>query len=113
MLPDGEDPDTYVQKHGPKNFEKLLASSRRLSQVMWETLAKQHPLSLPEGRAALDDACKQTAGKIADATVKAHYFSYSKNNYGRSRERRRLRPKRVRRISSAWRARIIRRRWRR
>jgi len=78
MLPQGEDPDTYVQKHGKASFEKILNGSRRLSQTLWDILAAQHKLNLPEGRAALEHASKQLAEKIADPTVKTHYLSYFK-----------------------------------
>ncbi len=76
MLPAGEDPDSYVTRHGKAGFEKILASSRRLSQVIWETLAPQYHLDLPEGRAALEDACRQLCDKISNQTVRQHYLSY-------------------------------------
>ena len=79
VLPAGEDPDTYIQKNGKASFEKILANARRLSQVLWEALAAQHKLDLPEGRAALENDCRQIAGKIGDETVRAHYASYFKS----------------------------------
>ena len=78
MLPKGEDPDTYVQKNGKGSFEKILVSSRRLSQVLWETMSSQYKVDLPEGRAELENALKQLSDKIADPTVRAHYSSYFK-----------------------------------
>jgi DNA primase len=75
-LPQGEDPDSYVQKQGKANFEKILLSSRRLSQVLWDALAPQYKLDLPEGRAALDDAGKKLSAKISDDTVRQHYLAY-------------------------------------
>lgn len=78
-LPQGEDPDSYVQKQGKAGFEKILLSSRRLSQVLWDALLPQYKLDLPEGRAALDDACQKLAAKITDATVRQHYLSHFRN----------------------------------
>jgi len=78
VLPKGEDPDTYIQKHGKESFEKLLQHSKRLSQVLWETLAPQYKLSLAEGRAGLEGAFKKLANNITDATVKQHFISYFK-----------------------------------
>jgi DNA primase len=75
-LPQGEDPDSYVQKHGKASFEQIVQRARRLSEIQWETLASQFRLNLPEGRAALDDACNKLCQKITDATVKNHYLSY-------------------------------------
>lgn len=76
FLPKGEDPDSYIQANGKASFEKILHGSRRLSQVIWETLRPQFNLDLPEGRAALEDALKKIAGKIEDSTVRQHYQSY-------------------------------------
>jgi DNA primase len=75
-LPAGEDPDSYIQKHGKSSFEKILLGSRRLSQVLWEDLSPQYNSELPEGRAALEDTLKQLAEKIPDNTVRQHYLSY-------------------------------------
>jgi DNA primase len=76
MLPNGEDPDTYVQKYGRTSFEKLIAGSRRLSQIMWENVSPQFNTETPEGRAALEAEFKKLTDAITDATVKAHYSSY-------------------------------------
>lgn len=76
ILPKGEDPDTYIQKNGKGSFEKILMTSRRLSQILWETVSPNYKLDLPEGRAALEDALKQLSEKIANPTVKQHYASY-------------------------------------
>ena len=76
LLPKGEDPDTYVQKNGRIGFEKILLSSHRLSQILWETLSPQYKSDLPEERAALENALKQLTDKIADPTVRSHYASY-------------------------------------
>lgn len=73
VLPAGEDPDSYVQKHGKTGFEKIIASSQRLSQVLWETLLPQYRIDAPEGLAALKDACARTARTIEDATVRNEY----------------------------------------
>lgn len=78
-LPQGEDPDSYVQKQGKGSFEKILLSSRRLSQVLWDMLMPQYKLDLPEGRAALDDACQKLAAKITDDTVRQHYLTHFRN----------------------------------
>ncbi len=78
VLPAGEDPDSYIQKHGKESFEKLLSQSKRLSQVLWETLAPQYKLSLAEGRAGLEGAFKKLANQIADPTVKQHFIGFFK-----------------------------------
>lgn len=78
VLPKGEDPDSYIQKHGKDAFEKLLTHSKRLSQVLWETLSPQYKLNLAEGRAGLEGAFTKLAKQIADATVRQHFVSFFK-----------------------------------
>lgn len=76
VLPAGEDPDSYVQKNGKTNYEKILQASKRLSQVIWETMSAQFKLDLPEGRAGLEGALNKLCLQIADSTVRQHYQSY-------------------------------------
>ena len=78
LLPKGEDPDTYIQKNGKTSFDKILNQAKRLSQVLWETMAPQFQVELPEGKAALEAALKQLTEKILDQTVRRHYESYFK-----------------------------------
>lgn len=79
VLPTGEDPDSYISRHGKKGFEQILASSGRLSQTIWDTLKGKFALELPEGRAALEDTLRQLCEKITNPTVRQHYLSYFKS----------------------------------
>ena len=54
FLPEGEDPDTYVRKHGRDAFESLLSKSAvPLSKFLLEELARRVDLDTAEGRARL------------------------------------------------------------
>jgi len=54
FLPEGEDPDTYVRKHGKEAFESLLSKgSVPLSKFLLEELAGKVDLGTAEGRARL------------------------------------------------------------
>ena len=76
VLPKGEDPDSYVQKHGKAAFERLLVTSRRLSQLLWEMMSPSYQLDLPEGRAALEEALKKLTDKIVSPSVRQHYAAH-------------------------------------
>ena len=76
VLPKGEDPDSYVQKHGKAAFERLLITSRRLSQLLWEMMSPSYQLDLPEGRAALEEALKKLTDKIVSPSVRQHYAAH-------------------------------------
>jgi len=89
ILPPGEDPDSYVRKFGKASFEKILALSERLSQVLWEQLRQTQPeeLNSPEQFSALKAACMTTAKAIADATVRREYdMHFNRQLYVCSRE---------------------------
>jgi DNA primase len=51
FLPEGEDPDTYVRKHGKGAFEGLLGRSVPLSRFLIDELTGRVDLSTAEGRA--------------------------------------------------------------
>lgn len=57
FLPEGEDPDSYVRRHGSAAFGKLLAQALPLSEFMVRELAAATDLRTAEGRAKfLQDA---------------------------------------------------------
>ena len=51
FLPDGEDPDTYVRKHGKDAFEKALAGAVPLSRFLLDEISAKGDLATAEGRA--------------------------------------------------------------
>ncbi len=53
FLPEGEDPDTYVRKHGKQAFEALLGKAVPLSRFLLDELASRVDLAAAEGRARL------------------------------------------------------------
>jgi DNA primase len=51
FLPEGEDPDTYVRKHGKGGLEQLLGRAVPLSRFLLEELGSRADLATAEGRA--------------------------------------------------------------
>jgi DNA primase len=64
FLPDGEDPDTYVRKHGKDAFEARLREAETLSQFLLSQLRSEADLATPEGRARLVSLSKSHILKI-------------------------------------------------
>jgi DNA primase len=58
FLPEGEDPDTFVRKHGKADFERQLDGARPLSRFLLEELAARVDLATAEGRANMLHAAK-------------------------------------------------------
>jgi DNA primase len=53
FLPDGEDPDTFVRKHGHEGFERFVGEAKPLSAFLIEELASRGDAATHEGRAKL------------------------------------------------------------
>ena len=64
FLPEGEDPDTYIRKHGKEAFEKLAAGAQTLSGFLLAELRSQSDLDTGEGRARFVSAAKPYVQKI-------------------------------------------------
>ena len=58
FLPDGDDPDDYVRKHGKAAFEALMRDATSLTAFLLRELAAAHPPVTAEGRAALVAAAR-------------------------------------------------------
>ena len=64
FLPEGEDPDTYVRKHGPEEFRRRVREAETLSQFLLAQLRAEGELASPEGRARFVSMAKPHVQKI-------------------------------------------------
>ncbi|WP_100656173.1 DNA primase [Alteromonas flava] len=64
FLPDGEDPDSLVQKIGKTAFEEKLKDAQPLSKFLFDRLMQQHTTSTSEGKAALKAHAQPLIDKI-------------------------------------------------
>lgn len=46
VLPEGEDPDSYVRTHGREGFNELVSQARSLPEFVFDKLAEQHGLGV-------------------------------------------------------------------
>jgi DNA primase len=65
FLPDGEDPDSFVRRHGKEVFETRVRESQTLSQFLLAQLRAEADLATAEGRARLLSVAKPHLRKIA------------------------------------------------
>ena len=65
FLPDGEDPDTYIRKHGKEAFERAAGQAQPLSEFLLGELRVQADTRSAEGRAQFLVAAKPYIQKIA------------------------------------------------
>ena len=64
FLPDGEDPDSYIQKFGKDSFEKLINESLPLSVFLFQGLSEGINLQTSEGRTRLVENAKPLLAQV-------------------------------------------------
>jgi DNA primase len=84
-LPAGEDPDTLVRSGGLGAWNRALAASQDLAQLLWQRIAEL-PDGSPEQRAAMDQSAEALCERIAHSGVQQHYRDFFRD---RLREMRR------------------------
>ena len=73
ILPAGEDPDTYVRKHGPQAYGDRLKQSRPYLEFLLDRAAAGHNLNTDEGRVKFLSEMLPVAGRIPDMTVRDRF----------------------------------------
>jgi DNA primase len=64
FLPDGEDPDSMIQKIGKVAFEQLITDAKPLSTFFFDSLLAKHSVGSIEGKAALKVEAQPLIDKI-------------------------------------------------
>jgi DNA primase len=70
FLPDGQDPDSYVQEHGAAAFETALDNAMPLSDFLIDELASQVDMESVDGRARFAELARPLAAKIPSGVYK-------------------------------------------
>jgi DNA primase len=73
ILPAGEDPDTYVRKHGRQGYGERLRQSRPYLEYLLDRAAAGHNLNTDEGRVKFLSEMLPIAGRIPDLTVRDRF----------------------------------------
>lgn len=73
FLPDGEDPDSFLQLHGKKALVEHLKNAQSLSDFLWSTTLEGKSFKTPESRAGLEKSLHDIANKVQDSAVQGHY----------------------------------------
>ena len=71
FLPDGEDPDSYIRKHGQEAFEIEVKQAVPLSRYLFDHLVAQVDMGNNEGKAALEALAVPLINKVPDTSLQA------------------------------------------
>jgi DNA primase len=74
-LPGGEDPDTYIRRHGLSGFTALMERATPLASALYLAVAGNRAAT-PEERAAQQRRLEELAARIPDRTLRGEYQKY-------------------------------------
>ncbi len=86
FLPDGEDPDSLVQKEGKEAFEQRLTEADDFTKVMFNKLSQEIDLTLDSGKAKLLSAALPLIEKIPSEFYQENILEQLGRLIGRTRE---------------------------
>ena len=69
FLPEGDDPDSFVRKHGKDAFEKQVGAAKTLSEFLIDELRQGADLNTSEGRAKFLSAAKPYLQKMGGSQL--------------------------------------------
>ena len=72
-MPDGEDPDSFVQNHGKEKFEALLSKPSTLEEVLWQDMTQGRDVTSGDGRAAIENEIDELMNQASHETIRRHY----------------------------------------
>ncbi len=75
FLPDGEDPDTFVQRYGKQTFIDKVNNAITLTEYLFDSLLNTHNINTAEGRAQLLDELRPHFQKIPLQSLKNQILS--------------------------------------
>lgn len=75
-LPEGEDPDSLIQKKGAEELALLLARAKPISEKIWQYVSESRMLSTPEEAAEVEGEMSKICTEIKDATVQTHMINF-------------------------------------
>ena len=73
MLPSGDDPDNYIQRHGAAAYQELLRHSRQYLDYLLDRSAADEDLSTDEGRRSFLGKMLTVAARIPDAAQRDQF----------------------------------------
>jgi len=73
ILPAGDDPDTFVRKHGPRGYGERLRQSQPYLEYLLDRAAAGHNLNNDEGRVKFLAEMLPVAGRIPDAAMRDRF----------------------------------------
>ncbi len=81
-LPEGDDPDSFVKKHGGKEFKSLLENAVSFLDFKAKTFKEQGYFESPEGQTKAVRSIVETISKMKDELKRSFYIKSVAERYG-------------------------------
>ena len=84
IIPNGYDPDSFVQKNGKEKFNEYSRKSLNLSDLIWRNLIDEPTNITPEYSTLIENKIREITATISNTNLSREYFKYlntKKNNY--------------------------------
>jgi len=76
LVPDKNDPDSFMKENTKEDFEKLKEESRDLSDVIWDIIIESVETHTPEFLASIDEKIKNLTHRIDDRKISKEYYKF-------------------------------------
>ena len=86
VMPDGEDPDSFVAKHGKDAFIKLAENTFSITECIWQNITKGKDLKSADERAVVEQEINELTSLVNNDTIARQYKTALMENlwnYGR------------------------------
>jgi DNA primase len=86
VMPDGEDPDSFVAKHGKNAFIKLAENTFSITECIWQNITKGKDLKSADERAVVEQEINELTSLVNNDTIARQYKTALMENlwnYGR------------------------------
>ena len=74
MLPEGQDPDEYLNSEGVEGLNSILKTALPVVSVLWKNSTKSMIFDSPERKATLDIKLRQEVSKIKNSHLRSHFI---------------------------------------
>ena len=75
LLPEGQDPDDFLNNYGASKMQELVANSTPLIYLLWKRETEGKIFDSPERKSALDKSLRDIIRRIKDRELRKHYGS--------------------------------------
>jgi len=86
VMPDGEDPDSFIKKYGKEEFLKLAEGTFAITECLWQNIVKGKNLKTADDRAVVEQEINELTSTIQNETIARQYKTALRENlwnYGR------------------------------